>query len=244
MLMPDHRVETKFEHRFTRKSDNGKAFGWLKDNFGSEHDDAIINIVRFVYLPIALAEAGASLSEIETEVSKAREYVNEKMMKALGSYSRQESSRSAPSNGVETKFEHRFSRKSDNGKAFGWLKDNFGSECDDAIINIVRFVYLPIALAEAGASLSEIETEVSKAREYVNEKMMKALGSCSRRELNRLAPSNGAVPVPSRNVRPLEIVSAIRDKPNISNGAGSALTPSIAPDNDFLELDEDKFTEG
>jgi len=144
---------------------------------------------------------------------------------------------------IYIKFHRWFYSQSDNGKAFGWLKDNFGAEFDDLIINIVRCVYLPIALAEAGASLPEIETEVSKAREYVNEKMMKALGSCSKNEESRLAPSNGTVPVTSSNVRPLGIVSAGRDKPSRTNGADTASTPTIASD-DFLELDEDKFTEG
>lgn len=145
---------------------------------------------------------------------------------------------------ISVKFHRWFHSQTDNGKAFGWLKDYFGSEYDDAIINIVRFIYLPIALAESGASLPEIEIEINRAREYVNEKMMAALSSCSQPEENHSAPSDGTVPVTSSNVRLLKIVSAVSDKPNTSNGADTASTPSIAPDNDFLELDEDKFTEG
>lgn len=148
-----------------------------------------------------------------------------------------------PDHRVEIKFEHRFSRKSDNGKAFGWLKDNYGSDCDDAIINLVRFVYLPFFLAESGAELSEIETKVRKAKEYVDEKMMKALGSWEQKEKSS-ATSNGTAPVTSKNVSSFRSASAGRDKPNTSNDSNSTSTPTIADDDDFLELDEDKLMEG
>lgn len=145
---------------------------------------------------------------------------------------------------VDINFKRRFSRKSDNGKAFGWLKDYFGSEYEDAIINLVRFVYLPIFLAESGATLTEVETEVTKAKEYVDEKMIKALSSCSRIESSRLARSNGIAPVPlAKNVRLLKTTPAGKNQPDISDGDSTALTPNITIDNDFLELDEEKFTE-
>lgn len=148
------------------------------------------------------------------------------------------------SNRIDVKYHHWFLSQTDNGKAFRWLKDNLGSAYDDAITNAVRFVYLPMALAETGASLQEVETEVRKAREFLNEKMMAALGSCCKREENKSALSNGASPVPLISVRPFGIVPARKDNANTSNGADISSTAAITPDDDFLELDEDKFMEG
>ena len=71
--MPNNRFDVRYSHRFTEQTDNGKAFKWLKDNLGSACDDAITNAIRLLYLPIALAEAGATRTEVETEVKKARE---------------------------------------------------------------------------------------------------------------------------------------------------------------------------
>lgn len=144
---------------------------------------------------------------------------------------------------IYVKFHRWFNSQSDNGKTFAWLKEYFGSEYEDVIINIVRFVCLPIALAESGATLAEVETEVSKAKEYVDEKMIKALSSCSRRESSRLAHSNGTAPAPRENIHSVRTTSAGKNQPNTSNGASTILTPSTTAENDFLELDEDKFTE-
>ena len=96
-----------------------------------------------------------------------------------------------PNNRFEIKYTHRFTDQTDNGKAFKWLKDNLGSACDDAITNAVRFMYLPAALAAAGATRQEVEIEIKKAREYFNEKMMAALGSCYEPEPNKSIKSNG-----------------------------------------------------
>jgi hypothetical protein len=145
---------------------------------------------------------------------------------------------------INVKYHHWFLSQTDNGKAFRWLKDNLGSAYNDAITNAVRFVYLPIALAEMGASLQEVETEVRKAREFLNEKMMAALGSCCKQEENNSVLSNGASPVPLTSVRSFGIVSVGKENSNTPNGAEISSTAAIAPDNDFLELDEDKFMEG
>lgn len=147
-------------------------------------------------------------------------------------------------NRVEIKFEHRFSRQSANGKAFKWLKENLSSACDDAITNVVRLVYLPIALAEAGASRQEVETEVQKAREFLNAKMMAALGSCCEGEGNRLVASNGTIPERPRSAHPLGVVLAAPDNSNPFNGASISSVAAIEPDDDFVELDENKFMEG
>lgn len=142
-------------------------------------------------------------------------------------------------NRVEIKFEHRFSSKSDNGKAFRWLKQHFGSECTDAITNIVRFVYLPVALAEAGASRQQVETEIQRARDYFNEKMMAALGSCSEK-----ASSDGSAPKLSNNDHRAGVIQARNEPATTTNGTNTFPTTAIDPDDDFLELDEDKFMEG
>ncbi len=157
---------------------------------------------------------------------------------------------------VEIRFEHRFSRQSNNGKAFGWLKDNLGSASDDAITNAVRFVYLPVALASAGASVQDVEAEVKRAREFLNEKMMAALGSCCEPKSNGSASSNGSTPAPSRRVNLSDVPLTRKDAPHSSNGestskltaselgAANLSTPKIEPLDDFLELDEDKLMEG
>ncbi len=159
-------------------------------------------------------------------------------------------------NRVEIRFEHRFSRQSNNGKAFGWLKDNLGSASDDAITNAVRFVYLPVALASAGASLQDVEAEVKRAKEFLNEKMMAALGSCYEPKANGSASSNGSTPAPSRSVNLSDVTLTGKEAPHSSNGAStskltagdlSPATPSSPKTeliNDFLELDESKMMEG
>ena len=148
-----------------------------------------------------------------------------------------------PNNRFDVRYSHRFTEQTDNGKAFKWLKDNLGSACDDAITNAIRLLYLPIALAEAGATSTEVETEVKKAREYFNEKMMAALGSCCEGESSIAAFSNSATPVPLKSVYPTGVVQVL--KKNTDTAIGTAASYSaIDPDDDFLELDEDKIMEG
>lgn len=149
-------------------------------------------------------------------------------------------------NRVDVKYNHWFSRKSDNGKSFGWLKDHFGSACDDAITNVVRFIYLPGALAEEGASRQKVEAEIKKAREFFNEKMLAALGSCceGQEEENGSTKSNGSSSVSSSSDRQSGVMLVSQKDFNKSNAANTSLrvnNPSV--DDDFLELDEDKFLE-
>lgn len=137
-------------------------------------------------------------------------------------------------NRVDVKYHHWFGTQTDNGNAFRWLKDNLGDAWDDAVTNIVRFVYLPIALAEAGASRQQVEIEIQRARDYFNEKMMAALGSCSEG-----AASDGSSPtLPNGNYR--AGVSEVR-KDNATTPNGVTTISATDPDDDFLELDEDKL---
>ena len=146
-------------------------------------------------------------------------------------------------NRVEIKFEHRFSKKSDNGKAFKWLKDRLGSATDDAIANAIRLLYLPAALAEAGASRQEVEAEAKKARDFVNEKMMAALGSCYEKEDSSIK-SNGYSPVPSLSDGRSGVMLALEENISTSNSANVPSKAVTEPDDDgFLELDEDKLME-
>ncbi len=139
---------------------------------------------------------------------------------------------------VEIQFERRFSRKSENGKSFGWLKQNLGTAYGDAIANVVRFMFLPIALAEAGASRDQVEAEINKAREFFNAKMIAALGSC-----HEAADSNGSSPVLPSSISQSGMFAGM-GKPAASNGASTASPAAVDPDDDFLELDEDKLMEG
>lgn len=139
---------------------------------------------------------------------------------------------------VDVRYHHWFGAQTDNGKAFRWLKDNLGDARDDSITNIVRFVYLPIAIAEAGASRQQVEIEIQRARDYFNEKMMAALGSCCEG-----AASDGSSPtLPNGNYR--AGVSEVRkDNATTPNGVRTFPTTTIDPDDDFLELDEEKLME-
>lgn len=143
---------------------------------------------------------------------------------------------------IDVKYHHWFSSESDNGQAFAWLKAHLGSACDDAITNVIRFVYLPISLAESGASRQEVESEINKAREFFNEKMMAALGSCCDREKSVLPPRNGSSSILTTSSH--SGVVARTDNSNISNGANTSKVTGIEPDDGFLELDEDKLMEG
>jgi hypothetical protein len=97
-----------------------------------------------------------------------------------------------PSKRVDFKFERRFSDDSENGMAFGCLKEEFGDSFQDAVVNLVRLIYLPMALAESGASREAVEKASKKAREFVNEKTMAALGSCVDPSLNGFATTTSA----------------------------------------------------
>jgi len=145
---------------------------------------------------------------------------------------------------IDVKYHHWFSSESDNGKAFAWLKAHLGSACDDAITNVIRFVYLPISLAESGASRQEVETEIKKAKEYLNEKMMVALGSCCDRESNVLAPSNDSFSVVPKTVHDFGVMLAGMEKSHTATGESTSLSTATEPDDGFLELDEDKLMEG
>jgi hypothetical protein len=83
--MPDKRVEFKFERRFLDGSENGVTFAYLKEEYGKSASEVVINLARLIYLPMALAESGASREAVEKASKKAREFVNEKTMAALGS---------------------------------------------------------------------------------------------------------------------------------------------------------------
>lgn len=159
-------------------------------------------------------------------------------------------------NRVDVKYHHWFSSQSDNGKSFGWLKAHLGPASDDAITNLVRLVYLPIALASEGASRQEVEAQIKKARNFFNEKMMVALGSCCEQESNGLPFSNGSTPIPSRTIYPVEVVLPSTENPSSDTSATTLNKAPIAPGSstpdssvmelkdDFLELDEDKLMEG
>jgi hypothetical protein len=95
---------------------------------------------------------------------------------------------------VDFKFERRFSDDSENGMAFGCLKEEFGDSFQDAVVNLVRLIYLPMALAESGASREVVEKASKRAREFVNEKTMAALGSCIDPSLNGFTVSANAAP--------------------------------------------------
>jgi hypothetical protein len=104
---------------------------------------------------------------------------------------------------IHIEFERHFSGDSINGKAFGWLKENIPNYAD-TMTNLVRMVYLPIALAESGESPETVQRAVNYAREFFESKMLLALGSCAELMttgeqpsvinpigLNGSAPSNG-----------------------------------------------------
>ena len=119
---------------------------------------------------------------------------------------------------VDFKFERRFLVDSENGMAFGCLKEEFGNSYHDGVVNLVRLIYLPIALAESGAPRETVEKASMRAREFVNEKMMAALGSCIDPSLNGFVASADAAP------------------------SNSSWTPQPEDDDDELhQLDENKI---
>ena len=83
--MSDKRIELNFRRRFYGDSENGMVFSLLKDTLGEATQDAIVNVVRLIYLPSALAEAGASYEVVEKAVNEAMNFVAEKTSAALGS---------------------------------------------------------------------------------------------------------------------------------------------------------------
>lgn len=99
-----------------------------------------------------------------------------------------------PDKRVEFKFERRFSDGSENGMTFAYLKEEYGKSASEVVINLARLIYLPMVLAQSGASREEIEQASRRAREFVNEKTMAALGSCIDPSLNGFTASANAAP--------------------------------------------------
>lgn len=101
-----------------------------------------------------------------------------------------------PDKRVEFKFERRFSDGSENGMTFAYLKQEYGKSAPEVVINLARLIYLPMVLAQSGASREAIEQASRRARAFVNEKTMAALGSCVNPFLNGFAVSTDVAPVP------------------------------------------------
>jgi hypothetical protein len=97
---------------------------------------------------------------------------------------------------VEFKFERRFSDGSENGMTFAYLKQEYGKSAPEVVINLARLIYLPMVLAQSGASREAIEQASRRARDFVTEKTMAALGSCVEPFLNGFAATADVAPVP------------------------------------------------
>ena len=134
---------------------------------------------------------------------------------------------------IEINFKRRLCEDSENGITFSFLKEQFGEATQDAIVNVVRLIYLPSALAESGAAREEVEEAINKSLDFVREKTSAALGACSKNssKSNHRASSNGFAKETESALAPM--LAPFQQPWN----------PSTSDDSELYELDENKLYE-